>query len=104
MTEFNFKVYKITAAIPKGKVATYGQIAAILGIPTAARAVGTALRNTPAGLDIPCHRVVNKAGAMAPGEAFGGAGNQRRLLEEEGVVFKPGGTIDMKRHLLQNKL
>ncbi len=99
MTEFHLKVYEITAVIPKGKVATYGQIAAILGIPTAARAVGTALRLTPPGLEIPCHRVVNKSGAMAPGEAFGGAGNQRRLLEEEGVGFLHGGTIDMKRYL-----
>lgn len=93
------KVYKITAAIPAGKVATYGQIAAILGSPMAARAVGTALRNTPIGLDIPCHRVVNKTGAMAPGAAFGGAGNQRRLLEEEGIIFKSNGTIDMRKYL-----
>ncbi len=98
MTEFNIKVYKITAAVPAGKVATYGQIAAILGSPAAARAVGTALRNTPPGLEIPCHRVVNKSGAMAPGGAFGGPGNQRRLLESEGIAFKPGGTIDMKKH------
>ena len=93
------KVYKITAAIPSGKVATYGQLAAILGIPMAARAVGTALRNTPPGLDIPCHRVVNKSGAMATVGAFGSAENQRRLLEEEGIGFKSNGTIDMKRHL-----
>lgn len=102
MTEFNMKVYKITAKIPYGKVATYGQIAAIMGIPGAARAVGTALGNTPPGMDIPCHRVVNKSGAMAPGGAFGGEGGQRRLLEAEGIAFRPNGFIDMKKHLWKN--
>ena len=99
MTEFNSKVYKIVAAIPLGKVATYGQIAAMLGSPFAARAVGTALSNTPSGMDIPCHRVVSKSGELAPGEAFGGVGSQRRMLEEEGLAFENSGSIDIKKYL-----
>lgn len=113
---FNNRVYETVAQIPAGNVATYGQIAAILGSPMAARAVGQAMRCVKGTvlvtheirvtrtvplthLDIPCHRVVNKSGAMAPGYAFGGIGKQRGLLEAEGVAFKENGCIDMKRHL-----
>lgn len=92
-------VYKIASRIPKGKVASYGQIAFLLGKPFFARMVGQAMANTPEYLDIPAHRVVNKAGAMAPGYAFGGVGKQRELLEKEGVTFTENGCIDMKKHL-----
>jgi methylated-DNA-protein-cysteine methyltransferase-like protein len=97
MREFFSGVYKIVAQIPEGYVATYGQIAALLGNPLAARAVGDAMRRVPEYMDIPCHRVVNKTGAMAPGHAFGGVGRQRDMLEREGVIFKENGCIDMKR-------
>lgn len=96
MNEFFSKVYKLVEKIPAGKVATYGQIAAMVGNPLAARAVGAAMRNTPEYLDIPCHRVVNQSGSMAPGYAFGDPCKQRELLEKEGVVFKENGCIDMK--------
>lgn len=99
MNEFFFKVQEIAAQIPSGKVATYGQIASKLGNPMAARIVGEAMRKTPEYLNIPCHRVVNKAGAMAPGYAFGGDLRQREMLEKEGVVFKENGCIDMKKCL-----
>lgn len=99
MNEFFMKVYEIAAQIPPGKVATYGQIASKLGNPMAARIVGEAMRKTPEFLNIPCHRVVNKAGAMAPGYAFGGDFRQREMLEKEGVVFKEDGCIDMKKCL-----
>ena len=98
-SKFVDSVYEIVSQIPEGKVATYGQIAAMLGNPLAARVVGEAIRKVPEYLDIPSHRVVNKAGTMAPGYAFGGEGKQRELLEEEGIVFKENGCVDMKRCL-----
>ena len=88
-------VYRAVSAIPKGKVATYGQIAALAGRPRAARAVGTALHANPLPGVIPCHRVVNRAGRVAPGFAFGGPGIQRALLEEEGVAFTREGLVNM---------
>jgi|SRR5690554_3186779 len=97
--EFFNQVYELVSQIPAGKVATYGQIAGMLGRPMAARVVGEAMRNTPEYLDIPCHRVVASSGEMAPVYVFGGAGNQRGMLEAEGVVFKDNGRIDMKKSL-----
>lgn len=99
LRSFRQRAYDIVAQIPIGKVATYGQIAAMIGNPLAARTVGEALRNTPEYLDIPCHRVVNKSGSMSPPYAFGGEGEQRRMLEKEGIVFKENGCIDMKKCL-----
>jgi methylated-DNA-protein-cysteine methyltransferase-like protein len=93
------KIYDIVAQIPKGKVATYGQIAALAGMPRGARVVGWAMRAVPEYLDIPCHRVVNKLGAMAPDYAFGGKEVQRSLLEAEGVTFKINGLINMEESL-----
>lgn len=86
---FAQRVYRIVCQIPKGKVATYGQIAALLGAPRSARYVGFALHANPQPGVIPCHRVVFKNGACAPGFAFGGPDEQRKLLEEEGVSFIP---------------
>jgi methylated-DNA-protein-cysteine methyltransferase-like protein len=93
------RVYEIVAQIPEGKVITYGQIAVMLGVPKDAQKVGWAMASTPADLQIPCHRVVNKSGAMAPDYAFGGAEKQRAMLEKEGVTFKADGCIDMRKHL-----
>lgn len=101
MQDFFQKVYTIVSQIPKGKVATYGQIAAILGEPRGARTVGWAMRSAPAHLNLPCHRVVNKSGALAPDYAFGGTKNQRTMLENEGVTFQSDGRIDLERHLWQ---
>ena len=86
--------YSIVARIPPGKVATYGQIARLAGHPGAARMVGWALHVSPADLDLPCHRVVNREGRTAPGWP-----DQRPLLEAEGVAFKPDGYVDLKAHL-----
>lgn len=101
--QFCKRVYEIAAQIPKGKVMTYGQIASLLGDPKAAREVGRAMAITPAELQIPCHRVVNKSGAMAPGYVFGGADKQRAMLEREGVTFKADGCINMAKHLWQSE-
>jgi methylated-DNA-protein-cysteine methyltransferase-like protein len=82
---FYNEVYKVVKQIPKGKVATYGQIAAICGNPKASRAVGYALHANPEPGVIPCHRVVNRFGHLADSFAFGGADVQRDLLEKEGI-------------------
>ena len=92
------KVYDFACKIPVGKVATYGQIACVLGRPGSARIVGYAISNAPIELNLPCHRIVNRDGEMAPEYVFGGAGNQRCALESEGVTFLGNGCVDMEKH------
>jgi len=91
-------IYKLVAAIPRGKVATYGQIALWLGT-RSARTVAWALRAAPPGLRLPCHRVVNKKGHLSPAHVFGGKDRQRKLLENEGVTFLLDGRIDLSHCL-----
>lgn len=81
--------------IPRGKVATYGQVALLCGSPRASRAVGWALHQNPLFGEIPCHRVVNREGRLAPAFAFGGPEVQRGLLEAESVPFLPNGQVDL---------
>ena len=97
--DFARKVHEVVATIPRGKVATYGQIAAQAGDADAAQEVGLIMSRVTAGQNLPCHRVVNKTGTLAPGYAFGGEERQRALLEEEGIQFMPNGRIDMAQHL-----
>ena len=85
MTEFERAVYEAVKLIPKGNVATYGQIAELAGYPRAARAVGNALHRNPDETNVPCHRVVNADGLLAKSFGFGGALEQRRRLMAEGV-------------------
>ena len=92
------KIYEVVKNIPKGRVATYGQVARLAGNPHWARVVGYALHNNPDPDTIPCHRVVNKDGKVAEAFVFGGGGVQRSLLESEGVIFEPDGTIDLKKY------
>ena len=92
------KIYEVVKSIPEGKVATYGQVALLAGNPRWARVVGYALHVNPYQGIIPCHRVVNREGRVAPGFAFGGEGVQRQLLEAEGVVFEPDGRIDLEKY------
>lgn len=94
------EVYDIVETIPPGRVATYGQIAMLLGRPNGAKFVGYAMRSAPIERDLPCHRVVNKTGSLAPGHVFNGEENQREILEREGITFLPNGRIDMKKHAL----
>lgn len=89
-------IYACVGRIPRGKVASYGQIARAAGRPRAARAVGNALHVNPRADEIPCHRVVNHAGRLAPSYAFGGMGEQKRKLIAEGVVVNDDGYVDMK--------
>lgn len=90
-------IYSEVKLIPKGRVASYGYIACRLGNPRLSRVVGYALHSNPDQSSIPCHRVVMKDGSLAPGFAFGGADEQRRLLEREGVSFLPDGRVDMEK-------
>ena len=92
-------MYALVASIPAGKVMTYGQIAMVLDGVCSPKIVGYAMSCAPAGRGLPCHRVVNKAGEMAKGSMFGGAEQQRRMLEDEGVAFKADGRIDMRESL-----
>jgi methylated-DNA-protein-cysteine methyltransferase-like protein len=90
-------VYECVKSIPSGKVATYGQIAALAGQPRKARIVGWALHSNPYPGLIPCHRVVNRFGQLSGSFAFGGLEVQHRLLENEGVAFLENGTVDMNK-------
>lgn len=91
------RIYTAVGKIPKGKVATYGQIAELAGDKKMARAVGNALHKNPAPGLIPCHRVVNARGEL-PGEfAFGGIGAQAKLLEEEGIHVADG-RVDLEKY------
>ena len=92
------KIYNVVKSIPKGRVATYGQVACLAGNPHWARVVGYALHNNPDPPNIPCHRVVNTEGRIAAAFVFGGGNVQRQLLEGEGIIFESDGTIDLKKY------
>ena len=94
MSDFTEKIYEITRLIPAGRAASYGQIAFLCGHPRASRIVGAAM-SACRREDVPCHRVVYKDGSLCRGDAFGGEGIQRLLLESEGVGFLPDGRADM---------
>lgn len=89
------RVYEVVEQIPEGMVATYGQVAKLVGEPRKARYVGFALHVNPRPGEIPCHRVVFADGRICEGFAFGGAGVQRRLLEDEGVSFRDENHVDL---------
>jgi methylated-DNA-protein-cysteine methyltransferase related protein len=92
------RVYRLVAKIPRGKVATYGQIAGLLGAPRSARIVGWAMHGNPHGSKVPCHRVVQQGGSLSPNFCIDDPGRQRRLLAREGVTFLLDGRVDMARH------
>jgi methylated-DNA-protein-cysteine methyltransferase-like protein len=91
-------VYRLVRRIPRGKVLTYGQVAAMIGRPRAARAVGTALGALDGALleIVPWQRVVNAGGRVSPRGGLW-AEQQRELLEREGVRFDRSGTVDLGR-------
>ena len=91
------RIYEAVQRIPKGKVATYSQVAQMAGDKKMARAVGNALHKNPDPENIPCHRVVNAKGKLADEFAFGGADIQANRLKEEGVVSK-NGFVDLKKY------
>jgi len=101
MKKNNFfeRVYDVVRKIPKGKVATYGQLAEMIGTRDA-RKVGFAL-HANSDPKTPCHRVVNKDGRLAPNFAFDGPREQNRRLEAEGVKFKDNMHVDLQACIWQ---
>ncbi|MBP3360438.1 MAG: MGMT family protein [Clostridia bacterium] len=95
---FYDKVYEQVLKIPAGKVATYGQIAALCNSPRASRAVGFALHANPMPGVIPCHRVVNRFGGLAPAFAFGGPEVQKELLEAEGIEVSEDFLVNLEQY------
>jgi methylated-DNA-protein-cysteine methyltransferase-like protein len=96
MTEQWLAIWAAVEAIPRGRVASYGQVAAAAGLPGRARMVGKALSHLPPGSGVPWQRVVNARGEISlPGRS---GELQRKLLRAEGVAFRPGGRIDMHRY------
>ena len=89
-------IYAAVRLIPKGKVASYSQIAALAGNKNLRRYVGNALHKNPSNSFTPCHRVVNAQGFCSGSFAFGGSGAQRQKLETEGVEFL-NGHVDMEK-------
>jgi methylated-DNA-protein-cysteine methyltransferase-like protein len=84
--------------VPAGQVVSYGQVALELGAPAAARAVGYALHYLPGNSDVPWWRVVNASGGISLRGRGEAAEVQRRILEDEGVVFEANGTVDLRRY------
>ena len=93
------QIHDVVRRIPRGRVATYGQVARLAGIPGHARQVGYALHALPEGSRVPWHRVVNRAGAISPRRAPGFDRVQRVLLEAEGVRLDAKGRISLDRFL-----
>ena len=89
-----YLIYSIVEEIPEGKVATYGQIARLAGIPKNSRLVGKALKYSKLYGDFPCHRIVNYNGRLVPGW-----NEQIVLLQSEGITFKDNLHVDLKKHL-----
>lgn len=90
---FRQRVFQVIAAIPYGKVTTYGEVARLAGSPRAARQVGGVLKKLPAGSTLPWHRVINRHGQISlQGEDFQ---RQRQALLEEGIIFAAHSTVDL---------
>ena len=96
------KIYEAVKQIPKGCVATYGQVAEIAGNPRMSRAVGNALHKNPDPEHIPCYRVVNFRGELSGAFAFGGKDVQKKLLEADGIEVV-NGTVDLKKYGLTQR-
>ena len=97
-------IYKIVKQIPSGKVAYYGQIARLAGMPRGARIVGYAMASCPDGSGVPCHRVVDKQGRTKSAFDVMAPDTQRMLLESEGVLFTKDGRIDMTEYLWNGEI
>ena len=96
--DFFQQVWDTVAIIPVSKVTTYGHIAEFLGSRSAARTVGWALKAAK-GSHLPCHRVVNRYGALTGARQFGGVEVMEHLLRREGVTFDEDGCVILSRHL-----
>lgn len=85
MKNFTEEIYKVVRSIPKGYVATYGQVAKLAGYPKAARAVGNVLHSNPDPIGMPCYKIVNGKGMLSENYAFGGKKKQKEFLEKDGI-------------------
>ena len=90
-------IYDVVRQIPRGTVATYGQVAALAGNKRWARVVGFALHVNPDPEGSPCYRVVNRRGEVSSAFAFGGKNRQIDLLEADGIPC-PDGVVDLKKY------
>ncbi|MFL5734878.1 MAG: MGMT family protein [Chloroflexia bacterium] len=97
-SDFRERVWAFVRSVPPGRVVTYGQVAAMLGAPFAARAVGSVLKYTPPSANVPCQRVVNRWGRLAPIYGWGGPEQQKRELEAEDVLVRPDMTVDLEQY------
>lgn len=93
------RIYAVVRRIPRGRVATYGQVAHLAGLPRQARQVGYALNRLPDDSDVPWHRVINARGEISPRAIPDDGRYQRILLAAEGVRFSPAGRVALDRHL-----
>lgn len=97
------KIYEVVKRIPKGKVATYGQIAALAGNRRLSRVVGYALHVNPEPENIPCYRVVNRFGEVSKAFAFGGENMQINLLRADGIEVSDEGKVSLEDYLWDGK-
>jgi methylated-DNA-protein-cysteine methyltransferase related protein len=98
------KIYAVIRRIPEGKIATYGQVSKMAGLPNGARQVGYALHNLSGDSDVPWHRVVNREGRISLPPESPSSSLQKALLESEGIEFDPDGVIPLKRYQWKNGL
>ena len=96
------RIYNVVRSIPKGKVATYGQVALAAGNPRWARVVGYALHCNPDPETVPCYRVVNREGRVSDAFAFGGFNEQVALLKADGVAFVDEKHVDMTNYCVRS--
>lgn len=95
--DYYTRIYVVVRQVPAGRVTTYGRVAKLVPGVTA-RMVGYAMAATPPGSDVPWQRVINAQGRISPHGAGFGSAIQRKLLEEEGIVFDASGRIDLARY------
>jgi len=91
------RIWQVIAMIPKGRVATYGQVAELAGLPGGARRVGRILSQLPSGTRIPWHRVINASGGISLPPRSAGYARQRARLAKEGVQFNATGRVPLRR-------
>jgi methylated-DNA-protein-cysteine methyltransferase-like protein len=96
--EIDQRIWQVVMLIPPGRVATYGDVARQAGLPGAARRVGRALRGLPEDTAIPWHRVINAQGRLVVAGGDAAITSQRTRLEREGVSFRSGSALDLKRY------
>ena len=92
------RIYNVVRQIPRGRVATYGQVATLAGLDGHARQVGYALHAVPRSIRLPWHRVINAKGEVSARTSGDSHELQRKLLEAEGVVFDERGRVDLVKH------